>query len=507
VGDRAAPVAAGLGPVLQAGAAPVEGYSNPAWLALLVVGHRLGVFDHGTVLGVPDQVLFPKALGLLLVAVVFAALYSIAQVLTPQRPALTVLGAGAVLAAIPSFVIWTVSGLENPLLAATTAVLAAVLVRAAVQGRQLSPGVSVAAGLLAAVAALTRPDGLIYATAHPLVVLLFARRGTLGATVRASTTSLLAFALPYGTYLLWRLATFGELLPNTALAKSQGVPAPSDLNRPAEIVAAVGWLPVVLGAAAVGAVLTRSTLFRRGVLALLVMLVLAVGAFVVLEPDWMGQLRFATPVWPTAVMVVAVAVARIVQLARWPGRVAAAALAAVVAASSGGPVLGQVQRFRAEPTVPMCVVAETGRVVEGYADLLGLRSGTVLTPDIGGVALASRMVVVDTVGLAEPRIALFWRSGDMAGLRDHVFDDVRPTFVTSHTVWSAQTGIPADPRMARDYVEIATINGSGQWVRRDALADPAELGALRRFAAGSAQAADDAARAAPRSSCGPISPP
>ena len=47
-------VAAGLGPVLQPGAEPVEGYSNPTWLALLALGARLGLFDSGTIFGVPD---------------------------------------------------------------------------------------------------------------------------------------------------------------------------------------------------------------------------------------------------------------------------------------------------------------------------------------------------------------------------------------------------------------------------------------------------------------------
>ncbi len=55
-------IAAGAGPVLQPGAPPVEGYSNPAWLALLVLGRWLGLFDHSTWFGVPDLVAYPKAL-------------------------------------------------------------------------------------------------------------------------------------------------------------------------------------------------------------------------------------------------------------------------------------------------------------------------------------------------------------------------------------------------------------------------------------------------------------
>jgi hypothetical protein len=182
--------------------------------------------------------------------------------------------------------------------------------------------------------------------------------------------------------------------------------------------------------------------------------------------------------------------------------VAAVAVLGITAASSGGLLLAQTASFRAAPTVPLCLVATTGGAVEGYADALGLGSGTVLTPDIGGVALTTRMVVVDMAGLAEPTIARFWRDGDMAGLRDHVFDDVRPTFITSHSTWSAQTGLPDDARMAADYLLVTSIANGGQWVRRDVLRRPGDLEAVRRVARDVVLPADAAMRAAPRASCG-----
>jgi hypothetical protein len=55
----------GLGPVVQPGAAPVEGYSDPTWLVLLTAARLLGLFDHGTIFGLPDYVVVPKALALL----------------------------------------------------------------------------------------------------------------------------------------------------------------------------------------------------------------------------------------------------------------------------------------------------------------------------------------------------------------------------------------------------------------------------------------------------------
>lgn len=159
-------LASGEGAVLQPDADQVEGYSNPAWLAVLVLGRWLGLFDRGTWFGVPDLVLFPKIVALLCCAGVFAGFYAVVRAVS-RRPVVLTVVAGAVTAAVPSFAIWVSSGLENPLLALIAVTLAALLARAAIARRLLEVRVAVGCGLLAALAALTRPDGLIYAAAYP----------------------------------------------------------------------------------------------------------------------------------------------------------------------------------------------------------------------------------------------------------------------------------------------------------------------------------------------------
>ena len=98
-------------------------------MALLAFGHRLGLFDHGTWFGVPDYVAYPKTLAIALLAVVFSAFLAAAASVSRYPAAVTAV-AGCACALIPSFVIWSVSGLENSLLAAAVAVQVAVLVRA-----------------------------------------------------------------------------------------------------------------------------------------------------------------------------------------------------------------------------------------------------------------------------------------------------------------------------------------------------------------------------------------
>lgn len=164
-------LATGAGPVLQPGAEPVEGFSNPAWLAILTAGRGLGLFDHGAWFGVSDIVVFPKLVAIVCCFGVFAAMFAVAQLVT-TRPVAVTLVAGIATALVPSWAIWTASGLENALFALVVTTLAAVLVRGAARATLLDPKVAVAAGLLAALAALTRPDGLVYAAAFPVVAVL-----------------------------------------------------------------------------------------------------------------------------------------------------------------------------------------------------------------------------------------------------------------------------------------------------------------------------------------------
>jgi hypothetical protein len=496
-------IATGDGPVLQPGAEPVEGFSNPAWLALLVLGRWVGLFDRGTWFGVPDYVAFPKLLALVLVAGVFAGCYAVAAAVT-RRPVLVTVAAGLVTAAVPSFVIWTMSGLENALLAFAAVGLAAVLVRAVVADRLLAPSTAVWCGLLAALAGLTRPDGLVYAAAFPLAALLLLRPADVRRAVRAAALGLLVFAVPTGAYLVWRLVVFGEYLPNTAIAKSQGLPGLSAATRPAELVAYVGWPTALLAVAAVGVVLARPGMRRRALVVVLVPLASAVLAFAVLAPDWMGELRFATPVWPLGALAGTVAAAAAAPRLAGRARVVGTVLAVGAAAVSGLMLVDAARAFRAAPTAPLCIVAQnTGRAINSYAEVVDVPDPVLTAPDIGGAALVSDLRVVDMVGLADRRIARFWAAGDPAGLRDHLFDGVRPTFLTLNPDWARHTGLRADPRLAADYVTIATSPaGVTDWVRRDVLG-PGDLAALRARAA-EAAVADADIRRSPRASCGDV---
>ncbi len=499
-------VAEGNGPVFQAGAPPLEGFSDPAWLALLVLGKLVGLFDHGAIFGIPDYVFFPKALALLFCAGILASFHAAARKVT-RRPGIVTLATGAVLASIPSFVIWSFSGLENSLYAFAVVLLAVVMFRAVLDDRLLAVEIALGTGVLVALAALTRPDGLIYVAAYPIVVLIRFRRLEWRRGALAMLLSLVACAGVFGAYLAWRHSEFGRWVSLTAVSKRQGFPELEYLSRLGVLVQYAGILAVLAIALIIGMALVRPSRFRDGMVTLLVPLLLAMMAYAVLEPDWMGELRFATPVWCLGAFVATLAVNHVLPSIETRARVVLVIALVAALVPTGDAFITAADKFRTAPTVPLCSVAERyGRVFNGYADILGPRRASLVAPDMGGSGLTSRLELVDLAGLTDEVTAEAWGAWDMAAIREYVFEEVKPTFIHTHTVWSTNTGVVADPRMDRDYYPILVYpheEPAGDWVRKDAVSSEDQLGALRNYAETVMRPAEDMTGHSPLRNCGP----
>src|SRR6185312_8025456 len=323
------------------------------------------------------------------------------------------------------------------------------------------------------------------AATYPLALLVVGRLRW--RELGAAALSVVAFAVPFGAYLAWRLATFGQWLPTTAIAKSQGLPTVAGFAKVGSLIAYAGWPIVLVGtllvgaaiagaagraaastsgaAASTGAAVATSTgragattadlaligrpaarsVGRRppaaappsgvgtAVALVLIPLALALAAFGVLIPDWMEQFRFATPVWTLGPFVMALAGIQVLTTLRWRGRVIVTVVTAAAAALSVAGFVPNVQTFRDNPTAPMClIVVNTGREFNGYMDVLGVAAATFFAPEIGGAALTGRALLYDGGGLAEPTIARFWAAKDTGGIRNYVLDDVKPTFIRAH---------------------------------------------------------------------------
>lgn len=195
-------LARGLGLVWNEGE-PIEGYSNFLWVLLMAAGMKCGLAPEGL-----SQVLGALSGAALLGALAWAGARASGRWLAGAAMAL-------VLAAHGSFAAWSTSGLETMFFAllvwlATWRFLV-----------ELEHPTRVSwAGLLFALAALTRPEAPLYAGLCGLHLLFARLRGR--ATTAALARFALAFAVPVALHLAWRWSTYGDWLPNTFRAKVPG---------------------------------------------------------------------------------------------------------------------------------------------------------------------------------------------------------------------------------------------------------------------------------------------
>lgn len=188
---------------------PVEGYSNLLWVLMAALGGALG-FD------LVDTV---RVLGVACMAAVVGAVaaWTFRAEARTSGPVGGALGLVFFATAAPVSV-WAVGGLEQPLVAALLASCFPLYWRAAQGGFQSA---RLAAGLAALLGALclTRPDGPLFAAA------LAAAAGAGWTETRGRVPwrfwaiALAGPALCVGAQLAFRLLTYGEIVPNTALVK------------------------------------------------------------------------------------------------------------------------------------------------------------------------------------------------------------------------------------------------------------------------------------------------
>lgn len=490
-------LALGHGAVSQPGVPPVEGYSNPSWMLVAAFFYLLRLF----VLPWTPKILA----GVALVATFVVVWRDLAR---RGAGPWTIGVALGLLAGASSFVIWSISGLENALLAWLAAASASLAMDAAEDGAE-RPRRDLAAGAIAAVLALTRPDAILYAAGYPfaLVVAAVARRTfAMGASLRALARLAAGFVPIFGGYLAFRFLYFGDVVPNTFHAKVKT--AGSTLLDPGKLLdlfeAASGdfLFPVLLGLVALAVLLTVRRAWRPRTIVLNAYLVIAAAIYMILPLDWMGEFRFATPFflffyWFGAELITQAASALPVATAARL-RPIVAVITVIFVAQAGLIFLARSLRFAADPTVPVTGPIRFG--AQGFNALAARlpqppAQASLLTPDLGGVLLQSDLRVYDLAGLCDPVIARALHENP-GRLRDYVFDEVRPTFIHTQGAFTRAANLHEDPRFARDYVALhegttAPPDWSGLWrnsgppppfwgdyVRRDAVSAPGALEAL-----------------------------
>ncbi len=204
-------LADGHGPVWNIGEPPIEGFTNPLWVALMTLVHLTGLPRHLTSL--PVQLV---SAGAVVTCALMAGRLADLWARRPTGSAAGTLAVGWVLAFGPLST-WSLLGME---VGASAALTVAVLWALAVDRRPLAYG-------LMAVGLLLRPDAVLVAggALGTLALLQPERRWAL--TLRGG--GCVALTLLAMTAL--RLAVFGDPLPNTYFLKLTGFPLLERLQR------------------------------------------------------------------------------------------------------------------------------------------------------------------------------------------------------------------------------------------------------------------------------------
>ncbi len=405
----AANLAAGEGAVFNPGER-VEGFSSPAWTALLALATVLGFspVDASKGLGM--------AAALLTVVVVYVAL---------KRSEATALAAGIGalwLASVPGLHRYTTSGMET--VAFTAAVTAGAVLPALGLDRAMRGALMAAA--LVAVATL-RPEGM-------LVAALLTAAWMWAYRVDRPARDLAAAWAVVGLVVVARFWYYGTLLPNTFSAKpSPIVSALRAGNVPVNLIDAhirFNLVPALEAAGGTAVLLLASLAVwtRRREPAVIGAAVAALAGMIFVvyaRLDWMHDHRFLLPFVPSLVFLAMLGATDIVQRLPDTQRRMVAVLWMACAVTWCGvswsrtwDSLNQARTARGNTAMN----AERYVAMGVWLRQHGRPSDRVLAYEIGGVGYASGMYVIDSHGLVSPEIARIVRdaSGDYNDIRHGV---------------------------------------------------------------------------------------
>jgi hypothetical protein len=489
----------GHGLVAQYGVEPVEGFSNPLWTFLIAP-----VFINNVI----DPTLYVKFISLALVFGAFVFVNSINQSLFGT----TWVSRSATAATLTfvslntSFVVWTTSGLENPLYAFLCALYCLLMVMYATNsaGGRRPSRLAAYVGLSAAGLALTRPDGLVFFAAFPIGLAICVMNDLSKWKDQAKTLAvfLLTAIIPVAAYFMFRYIYFGDFLPNTYYAKcGQSV---WDILHLEEFFRRrfsrffsdfSGREGLVILAFLAGCVHLMFNRRKTPIVIFLIPCLACSGIIYYLLPrDWMGEYRFATPfflLFPLVLFAILVNELNNSQLSPLLRKAIFLIFATACLVSSAIVYIPRSIRFAEEPPTSFKTVAsKMGIRFNIFAEELGISDASLLCPDIGGTLCFSRLRVYDLAGLCDRKIAKLVHRNPTT-LRNHILNDLRPTFIHVHDIWFVISGLYCDARFRESYVAIQEsptvwadeqghIGYSGDYVLKAALASETDIERLRR---------------------------
>lgn len=282
--------AGGIGPVFNAGER-VEGYTGFLWMLLLATGALLGI----------STVLLAKVLGFVLAAATLSIL-SFADRITGVLDFRVAVISTLFTATCGIFTPWPSSGMEVSLFTFLILLTILIYLRA---GSSVDTRLFCAAGALAGLTALSRPEGLIVVAVITIIELF--------RWIRRQEQKLLSFLLPmlgvFVPYFLWRWSYYGYLFPNTFYAKVgsrldqilRGLEYTLAFLQPAALLL-LGFLAAMF--------LPRYAIMKGRLASLALITLTFIGAVILLGGDCMPAFRFFAPIVPLLAIVAAMAIGK-----------------------------------------------------------------------------------------------------------------------------------------------------------------------------------------------------
>jgi len=440
----------------------------------------------------------PKLLGTLLVALSFVALTQSVMRLLSRTEAAIVAGCSLIMtAANPGFVIWCVSGLENPLLLFLASMLLLVTLKATSEPDTSRGTTPILAGLLAAAMALTRPDGVVYALVYPVGLTLNVGSFQLKSFLRSALSYGASLVLPFGSYLIFRRIYFGDWLPNTYYAKS-GVSlaglidlahmwGAGTLRFIALCDAILPVFPILFVIVVFRAISVVTWMNNRhatrGTILIGMFVVLSFASYLILPPDWMPEYRFATVAFPFTYLLCFLVLQKTLAQIRW-----IQSKHIMLSLCGIGLLVASVPEFAVRSLVftdalpgPLDYEAVQTYRFNRLADALAIQNPSLLTADVGATLLLSHLRVVDLAGLCDRTIGrMYYSKSKPADFGRYVFHDVNPDFMKlDNDEWKWRVGLLGNEQLNQNYIDL----GHGEFVRRASIRADLDEPTVRAIAA------------------------
>jgi len=461
-------LANGNGLVAQSGGELVEGFSNPLWVFLFSPIFYLNLFH---------LYLTPKFISIFCVIISFL-LISRSLIKEKGWSWIAVYGGLSLLSIQPAFVIWSVSGLENPLTVLLTSLLLVQTVKIFQEG--VSSKRTVAVGLVSGFLSLTRPDSILYLLFFPCCVLIGFLRGEFRIRKRTTLLFISSAVLPVGLYLVFRYFYYGDIFPNTYYAK--GGPNISHVTALVLLHASIvekimhlassimgvtfsGWF-VVLSIA-----LCIATVKKWNMTQWILFVGVAISAviYLLMPYDWMPEFRFATSFFMFFYLFVAGCCCIFIDALRLRKKEIPIWFWCITIIVIGTSVTSSIARsveFKLRKPIPIYEVLDTGDRFVSYAKMLETDRASLLIADVGGLMLKDELQVYDLGMLCNKTIAKTLGEGatsvNVDEFHEYIFETARPIFIATRAYHSWIAKLYEDARFYEQYVPI--FEYEDQWI-------------------------------------------